>query len=72
MNLLPLAHLDVSDLFLECRFYEICVELLPFFPTSKSPNWVEFRFCVMVLFCWEKLIKKEAVLLGVQQMEYSN
>lgn len=32
-----------------------------FYPDLQVPNWVEFRFCVMVLFCWEKLIKKEAM-----------
>ena len=59
MNLLALAHLDVSDLFLEYRVYAVCVELLPFILTCKfliglssdSVSW----FC----FFWEKLIKKE-------------
>lgn len=44
-----------------------------FYPDLQVPNWVEFRFCVMVLFFLGEANKEGNYLfLGIGQMEYSN
>ena len=42
-----------------------------FYPDLQVPNWVEFRFCVMVLFFLGEANKEGNYLfLGIGQMEY--